>query len=337
MGKKRGKRSKSRRICLKSGFVLAVAMTVWGVAGEWFVHHPRAWIDKQPKLFAAALLWIGNPLADITDALNLTGYDTVAEYDTEAPAGEVAFAGLPRRVGEPAPADLRVLDRGDFKIGWSDTLRRPVWCAYHVLKDARYELKDRPSFSKDREVPSAPAPDAYARSGYDRGHLAPNWAISTRYGREAQKLTFRMTNVAPQAPALNRQAWRDVEHRIADLWTARYGEIWVVVGCLPANRFTPETIAGSHITIPEGFYQIIIAQEGMDVRMLAVLFPQTVGWHEWPARYLVTVDEIERLTGLDFNPDLPSFIQDQLEADLPNRLWPIRIRDIFELVRLRFD
>jgi hypothetical protein len=41
-----------------------------------------------------------------------------------------------------------------------------------------------------------------------------------------------MSNIAPQSPALNRGVWRDVEHRIADLWTARYGEIWVVVGCI---------------------------------------------------------------------------------------------------------
>ena len=322
---------------LKSGIVLLAAVAAWGIAGEWFVHHPRAWIAEQPRILAVPLLWIGNPLADLTDALDLTGYDTVAEYDTEAPAGEVAFAGLPRRVGSPAPADIRVLDRGDFKIGWSDSLRRPVWCAYHVLREKQYVPEIRPSFKKDFDVPTSPAPDAYSHTGYDRGHLAPNWAIATRYGREAQKLTFRMTNVAPQSPALNRQVWRDVEHRIADLWTARYGEIWVVVGCLPPSETCSETLHGSRITVPEGYYQIVIAQEGMDVRMLAVVFPQTVGWAEWAARYLVTVDEIEQLTGLDFNPDLPSFIQDQLEADLPNRLWPIRIRDIFSLIRLRFN
>ena len=335
MGKAKKKKSKSRRVCLKIGCVLIVVLAIWGAAGEWFVHHPRAWIAEQPELLAKALLWIGNPLADVTDALDWTGYDTVCEYDTEAPSGSIIFAGMPKRIGDPAPADIRVLDRGEFLIGWSDTLRHPVWCAYHVARDARYENSKRPDFAKDKSVPAAPAKDAYAKSGYDRGHMVPNYAIVTRYGESAQRLTFQMSNIAPQTPALNRGVWREVEHRIADLWTARYGEIWVVVGCIPsaANR---TTIGGSGIDVPSAYYQIVIAQNDMDVRALAVLFDQSVGWDAWAARHLITIRELENLTGLDFNPDLPSFLQDPLESDLPTRLWPIRPQDIFRQIFLRF-
>ena len=335
MGKRKKKsRSKSRRLALKFGTVLFVILALLGAAGDWFVHHPRTWIAEQPKLIAATLLWFGNPVADITDALDWTGYDTVAEYDEEAPSGAVTFAGAPVRTGAPAPSDIRVLDRGEFLIGWSDTLKHPVWCAYHVLRDATHENADRPGFTKDKSVPLAPAPDAYTKSGYDRGHMVPNYAIVTRYGLDAQKKTFRMSNIAPQSPALNRGVWRDVEHRIADLWTARYGEIWVIVGCISPNR--GETLSGSDVDVPESYYQVIIAQEGMDVRVLALLFDQTVDWKAWAARHIVTIDELEQKTGLDFLPELPSFIQEPLEADLPNRLWPIRPLDIFRQIALRF-
>jgi len=165
--------------------------------------------------------------------------------------------------------------------------------------------------------------------------MVPNYAIVTRYGEQAQRQTFMMTNISPQAPALNRGVWRDVEHRIADLWTARYGEIWVIVGSIPAGS-NGETISGTNIDVPRAYYQVIMAQDGMDVRALAVLFNQDVDWKEWAARHLVTIDELERLTGLDFNPELPSFIQEPLEADLPSRLWPIRPIDIFKQVALRF-
>ena len=178
-------------------------------------------------------------------------------------------------------------------------------------------------------------PDAYAKSGYDRGHLVPNYAIATRYGDAERRKTFLMSNVAPQTPALNRGVWREVEHRIADLWTARYGEIWVVVGCL-SPQYGRETLGATDIDVPTDFYQVIIAQEGMDVRAVAMLFRQDVSWREWAARNIVSIDELERLTGLDFNPELPAFIQDPLEAETPSRLWPIRLRDIFRLVALRF-
>ena len=75
----------------------------------------------------------------------------------------------------------------------------------------------------------------------------------------------------------------------------------------------------------------------MDVRALAVLFDQHSPWDEWAARNLVTIKELEQLTGLDFNPDLPSFIQEPLESDLPTRLWPIRFADILRLISLRFN
>ena len=332
-------RSKARRRVLRLGLFLLAALVAWGVASEWYVHHPRRWLAEKraslPAFVTAPLCFFGNPLADLTDALDWTGHDAVYEYDTEAPSGSTTFAGVPARVRAPAPGDIRVVDRGEFVIGWSDSLRHPVWVAYHVVKDAKHKAGKRPGFVKDASLPAAPAPADYTKSGYDRGHMAPNYAIATRYGTEAQKKTFAMSNVAPQTPALNRGVWRDVEHRIADLWTARYGEIWVVVGCISPME-NGKSIGGTGIDIPVSYYQIIIAQEGMNVRALAVLFPQTVPWNAWAARNIVTIEELEEMTGLDFNPELPGFIQRPLESELPSRLWPVRVRDIFRLVSLWF-
>ena len=335
--KKTKKRTKPRRLALKFGAATIVLLSVWGFCAEWFVHHPRTWIAEQMsahKLLSTTLLWFGNPLADITDGLGWTGHDVVYEYDTEAPSGSITLAGVPVRTGEPAPSDIRVIDRGEFIIGWSDRLRHPVWCAYHVKREARHPTGNRPSFTKDLSVPAAPAPGDYTKSGYDRGHMVPNYAIVTRYGEESQRLTFKMTNISPQRPELNRGVWRDVEHRIADLWTARYGEIWVVVGCISRGR---EKIGQTGIDVPTDYYQVIMAQEGMDIRALAVVIPQSVGWGAWAARHIVSIDELEELTGLDFNPDLPSFIQTPLEAELPTRLWPVNALDIFRQIAIRFE
>ena len=259
---------------------------------------PRQWLEETrtslPRFLTAPLEFAGNPVADVTDALGWTGHDAVYEYDTEAPAGQALFAGAPARIGAPAPSDIRIIDRGEFVFGWSDRLRHPVWCAYHVVKDARYAIDKRPGFVKDKAIPAAPSPSDYTKSGYDRGHLAPNHAIATRYG-----------------------------------------EIWVVVGCISPSA-NGETIGGTNIDVPQSFYQVIVAQEGMDVRALALVFPQQVPWNAWAARHIVTIEELEKMTGLDFNPDLPGFIQRPLESDLPTRLWPIRARDIFKLVGFWF-
>lgn len=339
MAKKKRKKTNSvaRRVSRNLGLAALLFGGILAFAGNWFVHHPRTWLSERdanwPKFLTTALYAFGNPFADLTDGLGLTGDDAIYEYDQEAPFGAITFAGAPVRISAKAPSDIRILDRGEFLVGWSDTLRHPVWCAYHVTRDKKFDDGKRPSFLIDKETPLAPHPGDYTNSGFDRGHMVPNHAIISRFGEEARRRTFLMSNISPQSPALNRGVWRDVEHRIADLWTARYGEIWVVVGTVSSPR--RETFSNG-IEIPQAFYQIIIAQEGLDVRALAVLIPQTVSWDAWAARHLVSIDELEELTGLDFNPALPAFIQDPLEAELPSRLWPVRFHDIFDQILLRF-
>jgi endonuclease G len=338
--KKNRKQSRSRLLSLKSGIVITVLLIIWGVAGEWYVHHSRKWLDdkkdKWPAIVTAPLLWFGNPLADITDGLGWTGHDAIYEYDTEAPFGSILFAGAPKREGSNAPDDITIVERSEFIIGWSNKLRHPAWVAYHVTREGKFDAEGkRPSFKKDKSIESSPRPDEYSKSGYDRGHMAPNYAIVSRYGEDAQKQTFLMSNIAPQTPQLNRGVWRDIEHRIAELWTQRYGEIWVVVGAVTSPENT-ETLRGTNINVPQAYYQVITAQEGMQVRALAMLIKQDVGYGEWAARNIITIDELEEITGLNFNPDLPEFIASPLEAELPSRLWPIRVRDILKQIWLRY-
>lgn len=332
-------KSNLRKLACLLVLVLIPLLVLYAALGDWFVHHSRKWIDAKrstlPALITSPLLFVGNPVGDITDAFAITGHDAVYEYDEPAPEGETLFAGAPKRTGFPAPTDIRILDRGDFIVGWSDKLRHPVWCAYHLTKDVAFEAGKRPNFIKDKSVESCPTGGAYERCGYDRGHMVPNYAMVTRYGEDVQKRTFLMTNIAPQSPALNRGVWRQIEHRIADLWTARYGEIWVIVGCISGDR-NGETLSGTDIDVPSRFYQVVVAQEGLDIRAFAVVFEQEVAWDAWPTRHLVTIDELEEMAGLDFLPELPGFIQEPLEAELPSRLWPIRKRDIFRQIGLRF-
>lgn len=336
--RKKGKSSKRGIFSWRRNLVILLILTAWIVAGEWFVHHSPRWIERQRECFSSfvvdALLCVGNPAAEITDALGLTGTDAVYEYDEEAPRNSVLFAGAPKRTGAPAPDDIQIIDRGEFIIGWSPRLRHPSWVAYHVIPEQTYEYTPkRPNFKRDKSVQGAPPPSSYTNSSMDRGHMAPNYAILTRYGPSAQAKTFLTSNIAPQAPRLNRRVWQDVEHRIAKLWPKRWGEIWVIVGAISnLSSFSREVIAGTDIDIPEYYYQVVVAQEGLNIRAFAVLFENNNNISLWPSRNLIAIDELEELTGLDFLPDLPGFIQRPLEAQLPTRLWPVRALDVFNIL-----
>ena len=336
-GKRVGKVNPVRRFMRRFVLTTLVSYLLLSIAGGWYVSHPWQWIsdkrDDWPQLVTAPLEYFGNRAVMLSDGLGLTGQDAVYDLDEPAPSGSVFFAGPPVRTGAPAVSDVQMIDRGEFVVGWSPSLRHPLWVAYHVPAEKAYEAGKRPQFRADPSAASSPSASAYKGSGYDRGHMAPNYAIATRFGTEAQRNTFYMSNISPQRPGLNRGPWREIEHRIADLWTAKYGEIWVIVGCVPGD---PEDSLPSGIDVPKAYWQLIVSRADDGVRALALYMPKDIPFSAFPVHNIVTVDELERRTGLDLLAELPNFLEKPLEAHLPTRLWPIRFIDIFSLIGLRF-
>ncbi len=300
-------------LCLAAAAALAF--------GNWFAHLPTA----ERAAFGPAELTLealGAITADLTDALGLTGRDVAVPY-AKTPAPGPAPFGLPR-VADPsvAPGDVRVLRRQGYWVGFSPSLHRPVWAAYAVPERRLLEsAPPRPPFAKDAEAPGSPEPGDYTGSGYDRGHLAPNHAIATRYGKAAQAETFLMTNIAPQAPELNRGPWRALEQIVAEeLPAAGGGTVWAIV-CL-APGAPGDVLRKGGVQVPKGFGMVLAAVRGGALRAIALYMPQETKETKRPRYCFRSVRELERLTGLDFFPDLPKAAQEALETREASRFWP---------------
>ena len=177
------------------------ALTVALVFGNCFAHLPT---ETRAKFgpFEVICESLGAATAGLTDTIGLTGHDASVAYEKEPPLVPLPF-GVPQVAdATKVPGDVQVLKRQGYWVGYSPSLRRPVWAAYAIPVDRILEsIPDRPArFFRDEDVRSSPVHEDYTGSGYDRGHLAPNYAIATRYGVAAQKETFLLTNVAPQEP-----------------------------------------------------------------------------------------------------------------------------------------
>jgi endonuclease G len=142
--------------------------------------------------------------------------------------------------------------------------------------------------------------------------MAPNYAIATRYGRQAQLETFLLSNIVPQRSQLNQQTWADLEAFIANTLAPRLGGVWVLVG--PVHGSERPRLNGKAV-IPEAFYCIVVDQtpEG-DLRAMAVIIGQEESGKLNLERFLATIREVERLTDLDFFPALPDDVEQQLET-----------------------
>lgn len=247
------------------------------------------------------------------------------EYQGRQHQDAYAWMGVPTWDGFHPTTFHRVLRNEGFLVGWSDVRVNPLWVSYQVEAvpdDLR--IGPRPSFQADWRTLWPITPDSYARSGYDRGHMAPNYAIAAVHGRGAQLDTFLMSNITPQTPNLNRQLWQRLEQSVMDHFAPRFERLQVVTGPVFPERFMDNVFNRvGFVEVPEAFYKIIVAPHDETPLALAFIMPQDVQGNEPLEDYLVTIDEIEARTGLNFFPDLSPALEAVLEGELRTQGWAL--------------
>lgn len=271
-----------------------------------------------------------------------------------APVAPVAPVDANDPAGEPqGPARLEVLAKPHFTIGYDPTLHEPAWVSYALAGPIRFHGHEtRPErFLPDAAVADAPRHEDYNRSGYDRGHMCPAYALFSRYGEAGLAETFITTNICPQVHALNAGRWEDLEALIAGReharprhhghagheeepaaaeppelahlleeggWAGQYGQVWVTDGPVVSDHATH--LRGGE-AVPERFYMIILRRDKEShYRSLAFEMPNA-GVEEPLEHFLVAISAIERETGLHFLTALPSDQQEALKAEAAPRLW----------------
>lgn len=224
--------------------------------------------------------------------------------------------------GEPVDQrGLRQLHNQGYSVGYDDKLPAPRWASYRVFPYQDVRLERPSTFKMDNRTEARVVTSEYVRSGYDRGHLAPNYAISVCYGEEAQRETFLLSNIVPQLHGLNAGLWKDMEQRVVRRYVERYGTVWVQVGPVFA---TPPAKTVGRVPVPSAFWMVIseYEQEKQGLRAIAYLVPHEEKWRDTElTRYVVSIRKIEQLTGLDFFPKLPAATQERLESAPAPRAW----------------
>lgn len=248
-------------------------------------------------------------------------------YETLFARTQMAYMGVPQAINWKQPLTWTHIIRNQaFMLGYSELRGNPLWVSYHLYPaQADSPHWPRPHrFSMDWRNLTRIDHEDYKNSGYDRGHLAPNHAISILYGREAQLETFLMTNISPQKPALNQKLWERLEEVELERLAPVFGSVWVMAGPLFDSQIE-RLESAFRVEIPDAFYKIyaIPATSTHQTRLLAFIMPQTVYGDEPLDRYLTSVDEIERRTGLDFFSELEDTLENRLEASVNTQDWQV--------------
>jgi endonuclease G len=147
--------------------------------------------------------------------------------------------------------------------------------------------------------------------------MAPNLAIASRFGKEAQAETYVMSNVVPQKPDLNQGPWRLLEETVATKTAPAAGEVWVVTGPIYDNQ--PQHLKAGN-EIPDAFFKVIADETPSGLRLQAFILPQSAPRKADYRAYMTSVDEVERQSGFDLFTELPDDVEGVLEAESA-RYW----------------
>lgn len=196
---------------------------------------------------------------------------------------------------------LKTLTRKGYVCAYCPVTRQPYWVAWrltaeHTKGNAR---RDGLEFTEDTSVDS-PRADTYdyIQSGYDRGHMCP--AADNKWSSKAMEESFLMTNICPQHPELNRGDWNDIEQQCR-IWARRYGKVYIVCGPI-FLRGNHRKIGKHRIPVPDAFFKVILRTTPA-VRGIGFICRNT-GGHRRKDFYVNSIKEVERITGINFFPQL---------------------------------
>jgi len=181
---------------------------------------------------------------------------------------------------------------------------------YNLLK-GNAERSD--NFRVDLSVSTGSASlNDYKGTGYDRGHLAPAGDMRDSYISMSD--SFFMSNMSPQVPSFNRGGWKRLETLVRS-W-AEKNELYIVTAGILKESLSK--IGTNGVSVPEYFYKVIYVPSSS--KMIGFLMPNKKINLDL-SYYAKTVDEIEKLTGINFFYNIDDDLEDRLESELSMDNW----------------
>jgi endonuclease G len=203
-----------------------------------------------------------------------------------------------------------------YTLSYSEKDEQPEWVYYELTSEmVRGRQSRSDDYREDFQISTISAQlEDYRGSGYDRGHLCP--AGDMKLNLTSMSESFYLSNMSPQEKNFNAGIWNTLEDWVRK-WALTCGRIYIVTGgVLTSNK---GKIGSNGVSIPKYFYKVIYDPRGQG-RMIAFLIPNEDS--DKPLQnFVVTVDSLESLTRIDFFPEFPDSIENQLESSINLSSW----------------
>ena len=211
-----------------------------------------------------------------------------------------------------SPIDIQeqILVRKAYTVSYNKETKCPNWVAWELTSShADGDLPRDSKYYEDDEVPLPRSTNEdYRGSGWTRGHMCP--AGDNKWDADAMRESNLLTNMCPQHASLNSGLWNVIE-RDCRKWAKAYGDLYIVCGPVLLNR-EHETIGMNKVVVPEAFFKVIL-RLSPEPAAIGFVVRNNEGKKK-KDQFINTVDDVERITGMDFFPALPDSIENIVEA-----------------------
>jgi endonuclease G len=241
------------------------------------------------------------PIADAPPAAAPRDAETCADHYLGGRAPQIQNPRL-------APA-TRELCFNVFTVMHSGVTRTPLWSAEHLEAHevaSAQQLTRENSFHAESRLPSGQRAELadYARSGYDRGHMAPNGDMPDR---DSQRDSFSLANIVPQDGENNRHLWAGIEGVVRKM-AKKEGDLYVVTG--PAFLGSNLRKVGK-VLVPTHLYKLVYSPRQ---KAGAAWFVEN---NADAKASVIPIPELERIIGINLLPALSEQEKERV-LKLPN-------------------
>ena len=186
-----------------------------------------------------------------------------------------------------------------FNVVYSGVSKTPLWVA-EALTPARLSQKipREDSFHEEMRVKASHRATLqdYRKSGYDRGHMAPNADMPNK---AAQHDSFSLANMVPQAPKNNQQVWRELEEATRALVTKQKNDVYVVTG--PVYNAKRLKKIGNGVIVPNATYKAIYVPK---TGVIGAYYASNALTEHAPKVEIMSVCALEEQLGINLFPQL---------------------------------
>ncbi|MFC1530058.1 DNA/RNA non-specific endonuclease [Gemmatimonadota bacterium] len=255
----------------------------------------------------------------------------LADPSIHITANQQSFAARHLEIGKPQAVYERV--REGYVTAVDARLKIPLWVQYQLSRDDLDGSAEREdNFYPDTSIPrnARARLQDYVGSRLDRGHMAP--AADMVRSQAIMDESFALSNMSPQVGVgFNQHIWRDLEVAVRG-WVEARGTLTIITGpifTVEGDSVRYRVIGPTHVAVPTAFYKIIVDHNTSgETEVLAFRMPnQNISGNQIEEdsvsieEFLVSVDDLEAETGLDFLSALPNEEERRIELSAAIIIW----------------